>query len=246
MRFKNKVALITGASRGIGRGIAVEFAREGATVIINYSSDDKGAEETIKIIESIGGVVKAIKGNVTDLDFVKDMIDEVVKEYKKIDILVNNAGISKFGMVIDVAEEDYYEIMDTNFKSVFNCCKAVLNYMMYEKAGVILNISSMWGERGASCEALYSASKGAINSFTKALAKEAAPCNIRVNAIAPGVIDTSMNDIFSDEEKEDIKGEIALERFGTIEEIGRTAAFLCSDDSSYITGHIINVDGGKL
>lgn len=246
MRLKNKVALITGASRGIGRGIAVEFAREGATVIINYSSDDKGAEETIRIIESIGGAVKAIKGNVTDLDFVKNMIDEVVKKYKKIDILVNNAGISKFGMVIDATEEDYYEIMDINFKSVFNCCKAALNYMMYEKAGVILNISSMWGERGSSCEALYSASKGAINSFTKALAKEAAPCNIRVNAIAPGVIDTAMNDVFSDEEKEDIKGEIALERFGTIKEIGRTAAFLCSDDSSYITGHIINVDGGKL
>lgn len=246
MKLKNKVALVTGASRGIGRGIAIELAREGATVIVNYCSDDESAKITLDRIKDIGGCAKAIKGNVKDYGFVKEMIDEIIKDYKRLDILVNNAGISKFGMIIDATEEDYYDVMDINFKSVFNCCKAALNYMMYEKRGVILNISSMWGERGASCEALYSASKGAINSFTKALAKEAANCNIRVNAIAPGVIDTSMNDIFNDEEKEEIKNEIALERFGSIEEIGRTAAFLCSDDASYITGQVINVDGGKL
>lgn len=246
MRLKNKVALVTGGSRGIGRGIAIELAREGAIVIINYSSDDIGAEKTIEVIKNNGGTAITIKGNVKDISFVKSMIDEIMDKYKKLDILVNNAGISKFGMVIDATEEDYYQVMDVNFKSVFNCTKTALNVMMYEKKGVILNISSMWGERGASCEALYSASKGAINSFTKAIAKEVSSCNIRVNAIAPGVIDTEMNEVFSEEEKEELKNEIALERFGTIKEIGRTAAFLCSDDASYITGQIINVDGGKL
>lgn len=246
MDFTNKVALVTGASRGIGREIALELARGGAIVIINYSSDDDGAKKTIELLEELGATTYAIKGDLRDYKFVEVMIEEIIKKYDKIDVLVNNAGISKFGMVVDMTEEDYYEIMDVNFKSVFNTCKATLKYMMYNGGGVILNISSIWGNSGASCEALYSASKGAIDSFTKSLAKEMVSCNIRVNAIAPGVIETNMNEVFSQDEKEDLKKSIGLKRFGKVGEIGKAAAFLCSDAASYITGEILKIDGGFL
>lgn len=246
MSLIGKVALVTGASRGIGRGIAIELAKAGATVVINYSKDDKGAEETINSIKKVGVCCDSIKGDVREYYFCEDMIKRIVNKFGKIDILVNNAGISKIGMLIDMSEEDYEDIMNVNFKSVFNTSKNALKYMLSKKSGVIINISSMWGEVGASCEVLYSASKGAINSFTKALAKEVGPSKIRVNAISPGVIDTDMNKCFSEEERQELKEEIPLMEFGNTEDIGRIVVFLCEDSSKYITAQVIRADGGMV
>ncbi|ADL51333.1 elongation factor P 5-aminopentanone reductase [Clostridium cellulovorans] len=246
MNLNKKVAIITGGTRGIGKGIAKELGQAGATVILIYKSDEKAAKETLDEFNSIGINAKVIKGDVSSFSFANNIVENIIEEYKKVDILVNNAAISKIGLLIDMNEEDYEEIINTNFKSVFNCTRAVLPQMLSRQCGIILNISSMWGQLGASCEVLYSASKGAIDSFTKALAKEVAPSGIRVNAISPGVIDTAMNQCFSQEEKNALEDEIALMRFGTCEEVGKAALFLCSDYSSYITGEILKVDGGKL
>jgi 3-oxoacyl-[acyl-carrier protein] reductase len=170
----------------------------------------------------------------------------MISDFGKIDILVNNAGVSQIGLLIDSNEEDYNHILDSNFRSVYNCTHAVLNHMISRRSGSIINISSIWGNVGASCEVLYSASKGAINAFTMALGKELAPSNIRVNGIAPGVIDTSMNSYFSDEEISGLKEEIPMDRFGKPKEIGKLAVFLASESSSYITSQIITIDGGLL
>lgn len=239
-----KVAFITGASRGIGKHIAFEMGKEGAIVAINYKEDQNGAKETVRLLKEHGIYAKAYKGDVSSFSASAEMVNSIVNDFGKIDILVNNAGISKTGLFIDFEEEDYNIVMDTNFRGVFNCTSAAVKYMINKKEGSIINISSIWGNIGASCEVLYSASKGAVNSFTRALAKELAPSSIRVNAIAPGVIDTSMNDNLNVSEKEELKNEIPLLRFGESEEIGKVAVFLASDNSSYITGQVITADGG--
>lgn len=244
--LKGKVVLVTGSSRGIGRSIAIEMAKEGASVAVNYFKDEAGVKETIELLSNEGVYAKAYKVDVRNFNDTKTMIKNIVKHFGKIDILVNNAGISKIGLFMDQCEMDYNEIFDTNFKSVFNCTNAAVKYMVDKKKGCIINISSIWGNAGASCEVLYSASKGAINSFTKALGKELAPSNIRVNAISPGVIDTSMNSAFSDEDIKSIKDEIPMMRFGKSDEIGKLAVFLASDNASYITSQIITIDGGML
>lgn len=244
MNLNGKTCIVTGSSRGIGREIAIEMAKHGANIIINYFSDESGALETLKSIKEIGGFAEIIKADVSDYASAKYLIDESVKRFGKLDILVNNAGISKIGLIIDMKEEDFDKIITTNLKSVFNCTKHALPYMINKKNGNIINISSMWGQKGASCEAIYSASKGGVNSFTKALAKELGPSNIRVNAIAPGVINTDMNSWLSEAEKKELEEEIPLIHFGEGKDIGKMAVFLASDDSQYITGQIINVDGG--
>ena len=174
------------------------------------------------------------------------MVDEIISTMGKIDILVNNAGISKIGLFMDSDKENIDHIMNVNLLGPIYLTKHVVNYMIPRKSGNIVNISSMWGETGASCEVLYSASKGGINLFTRSLAKELAPSNIRVNAIAPGVIDTPMNSFLTENEKSELEEEIPLGRFGKPEEVGRLTAFLCSDDSSYITGQVIRTDGGFI
>lgn len=239
-----KVALITGASRGIGRHIALEMGKEGAMVAINYKSDKAGAEETIRLLKDIGIYARAYQGDVGSFSCSAEIINSVVKNFGKLDILVNNAGICKNGLFIDMTEEDYDEVMQTNMKGVFNCSSSAVRYMLNKKEGSIINISSIWGEAGASCEVLYSASKGAVDSFTKALAKELAPSNVRVNAIAPGIIETTMNNNLRTFEKEALINEIPLQRFGKSSEIGKIAVFLASDNSSYITGQVITADGG--
>jgi len=244
MNLKGKVALITGGTRGIGKNIAVEFAKQGAVLVLNYVNDDKSADETVKEIKEIGGYVTLIKGNVSDYNFTKMMIDKTVKEFGKIDILVNNAAISKVGLFIDMGEDDYNNVMDVNFKSVYNTCNSVIKHMISNEKGNIINISSMWGNLGAACEVLYSSSKGALNSFTKALAKEYARSNIRVNAVAPGVINTEMNAWLSKDEMDQLTDEIPMGRLGKGEEVAKVVAFLASDEASYVTGQIINVDGG--
>ncbi|GAA0121748.1 MAG: SDR family oxidoreductase [Clostridium argentinense] len=246
MSLRGKVAIITGGTRGIGKSIALELSQKGASVVLNYKNDDESAKKTLEEIKNIGGYAILVKGDVSDYRFCKTLVTKVIDEFGKIDVLVNNAGISKVGLFIDMNEEDYNLIMDTNMKSIFNMCNNVCKYMIEKKSGNIINISSMWGNVGASCEVMYSASKGAVNLFTKALAKELAPSNIRVNAIAPGVINTEMNSWMSSEELNSMMEEIPLGRLGEGEDVAKAAAFLAGDESKYITGQIINVDGAIL
>ncbi|MCY6369610.1 elongation factor P 5-aminopentanone reductase [Clostridium ganghwense] len=246
MDFHGKIVLITGGSRGIGKSIALEFAKLGATIIINYKSNDKAAEETIGAIKALGAYASAIKGDISDYNFVKNMTEDIINRFGKIDILVNNAGISKIGLFIDMQEEDFDNIIATNLKGVFNTCHNVSKYMIKNKRGSIINISSMWGEVGASCEVLYSASKGGVNSFTKALGKELAPSSIRVNAIQPGVIDTEMNKWLTKQEKDSLIDEIPMMKFGEGEDVAKLVTFLASDNAKYITAQVITVDGGYI
>ena len=245
-KLSGKVALITGASRGIGRAIAIEFAREGASVIINYCSDYEGAKETLDEVKKVSGYGIIMKGDISSFEKCNIIVEESLKIMGKIDILVNNAGISNIGLFMDATEEEIQRIISTNLLGAMYLTKHVLKEMISRKNGNIINISSMWGEVGASCEVLYSTTKGGLNAFTKALAKEVAPSNIRVNAISPGVIDTKMNSFLGEEEKKSLEEEIPLGRFGNPSEIGKLAVFLCSDDSSYITGQIIRADGGFI
>lgn len=246
MNLKGKVGLITGASRGIGRCIAIEYAKCGAALALNYSKDEEGIKDTVKYINSIGGYAKAYKADVSEYNQVIEMIDSIVREYGKLDILVNNAGISHVGLFCDMQFEEWNRIIDTNLKGAINTTHCVLKHMLNKKNGSIINISSIWGNNGASCEAVYSASKGGINSFTEAMAKELGPSGIRVNAIAPGVINTEMNKWLSDIEKDSLIEEIPLSRLGDGEEVAKLAAFLASEDSSYITGQVITIDGGMM
>ncbi|OOM79852.1 SDR family oxidoreductase [Clostridium sp. BL-8] len=245
-KLSGKVALITGASRGIGRAIAIELAKEGASVVINYSKDDDGARETLEEIKKAGGYGIIVKGNISSFKNCETIVNEVIAAMGRIDILINNAGISKIGLFMDSTEDEISEIVNTNLLGSMYLTKHVLKYMISRKQGNIINISSIWGETGASCEVLYSTTKGGINLFTKALAKEIAPSNIRVNCIAPGVINTKMNSFLGYEEKKSLEEEIPLGRFGDPSEVGKLAVFLSSEDSSYITGQIIRADGGFI
>lgn len=244
--LSGKIALVTGSSRGIGRSIAVELSKHGAITIINYKDDEAGAEQTLREVKENGGNGAIFRCDISVNTEVKNMIQDIVNKFGKIDILVNNSGISKIGLFIDMAEKDYDDIMNVNFKGVYNCTSYAVKDMIKRKSGSIINISSIWGNVGASCEVLYSATKGAINSFTKALGKELAPSGIRVNAISPGVIDTKMNKVFSEEEREELKNEIPMMRFGKTEEIAKAVVFLASSEASYITSQVLTVDGGML
>ncbi len=244
MDLRGKVAIVTGASRGIGKGIAIELAKAGATVVINYKSNDKAAEETLAVIRELGVYALKIKGDVSDYEFSRQMIETIVEKLGKIDILINNAGVSKVGLFMDATPEEWDSIVNVNLKGTINCSHSAVKEMIKQKSGSIINISSMWGNVGASCEVIYSASKGAINTFTKALAKELAPSNIRVNAIAPGVIDTEMNDWLSNDDREALVQEIPMMKFGEVQDVGMLVTFLASENSKYITGQVITIDGG--
>lgn len=241
-----KVALVTGGSRGIGKAIAKELAINGASVIINYSKDDKGAASTIEDIKEIGGYAKAIKKDISDYVNCKELIEEVINTFGKIDILVNNAAKSEIGLFMDMNEESFTNLINTNLLAPMYLSKSALTYMSSKGSGNIINISSIWGEVGASCEVAYSTTKGGLNLFTKSLAKEVASFGIRVNAIAPGVIDTEMNSFLSDEEKTELVNEIPMNRFGEASEVAKAVIFLCKDECKYLTGQIIKIDGGFL
>lgn len=246
MNLAGKIALVTGASRGIGKSIAMELASCGAKVIINCSKNEEDAKNVVNGIKDLGGDAIVYKCDVGNFDETHKMAEELVKRFGNIDMLVNNAGISKIGLLMDMNEEDFDEIINVNLKGVFNCCHAIIPYMLRVEKGSIINISSIWGHVGASCEVIYSASKGGVNSFTKALARELGTSGVRVNAISPGVIDTDMNNFLDDNEKECLKNEIPMMRFGKGNDIAKLVAFLCSQDSKYITGQVIKVDGGML
>ena len=244
-KLLGKSAIVTGASRGIGRDIAIKLSENGALVIVNYSKDEEGASETCNIIKEKGGFALKFKADVSNFDEAKELVDFAVNNTGRLDIVVNNAGISNIGLFMDSTKEDIKNLMGINLFGTLYVTKHALAHML-SRGGNIVNISSMWGEVGASCEVLYSSSKGGINLFTKALAKEMAPSNIRVNAIAPGVIDTSMNAFLNEEDRNDLEEEIPLGRFGRGEEIANAVVFLCSDESSYLTGQVIRIDGGMI
>ncbi len=246
MNLSGKIAIVTGGSRGIGRAIATTLSKYGASVVITYSKDEEGAKETLSYINNNGGYCLAHRFDVSNYSECSKFAQSVINTFGKVDILVNNAGLSNIGLFIDTDEALWNRLIDVNIKGVFNMSKCVLDNMHKNRSGSIINISSIWGVNGASCESIYSATKGAINSFTKALAKEMGSSGIRVNAIAPGVINTGMNSWLSLEEEEELTNSIPMGHFGAPNDIGELAAFLCSDKANYINGQTIIVDGGLL
>lgn len=245
MNLSGKIILVTGASRGIGRAIAIELASKGATIAINYSKDHEGAKVTLEKVLASGGYGKIFKKDISNYDNCAELIEEVSGTFGKLDILVNNAGKSQIGLFMDMSVEEISDLVNTNLLGAIYLSKLAVNHML-KNGGNIINVSSVWGEVGASCEVVYSATKGGLNLFTKALAKEVASFNIRVNAVAPGVINTEMNNVFDDEEKEGLKSEIPMMRFGEAAEVARVVSFLCDDKCKYLTGQIIKIDGGFI
>jgi len=246
MNLNNKVALITGASRGIGREIALELAKNGVNIGITYVSNDEKAKEVIDEIKSYGVKAVAIKANVSVEEEVLQMMKVMEEEFDTIDILVNNAGVTKDNLIIRMKEEDWDEVMNVNLKGTFLCTKAVSRIMMKKKYGKIINMTSVVGVMGNAGQGNYSASKAGVIGFTKSMAKELASRGIRVNAIAPGFIQTDMTDRLKDEIKEAMLKAVPLNSLGNPRDIANLAVFLASEKSDYITGQVINVDGGMV
>jgi len=244
MRLKDKVALVTGASRGLGKSIAIQLAEEGAFVVVNYAKSAEKAEEVVAAIQSSGGKAMAMHADVSCFEEVEKMVDTIYEKFGRIDILVNNAGINRDDLLMSMEKEDWEAVIKTNLGGLFNCTKTVAKYMMLQKSGRIINMSSVAGERGGRGQSNYAASKGGVNAFTRSVAMELARKKITVNAVAPGVIETEMSSTVIRRAKDHILDSIALKRLGSPEEIAKTVAFLASDDSSYITGEVIRVDGG--
>ncbi len=242
--LENKVAIVTGASRGIGRAIATTLAGYGAIVVVNYCGSKEKAETVVKEIENNGGNAIAYQADVMDSEAVKLMFANVVKQFGKLDIVVNNAGITKDNLILKMSDEEFDAVMNTNIKGTFHCLKHASRIMLKQKSGRIINISSIFGVLGNIGQINYCASKAGIIGMTKSLAKELGSRGITVNAIAPGFIRTDMTDVLSEEIKEKAMERIALKRIGEVEDIAETAAFLASDKASYITGQTIQVDGG--
>ncbi len=242
--LNGKIAVVTGASRGIGKAIALELAANGATVIINYNGSEERAREVLSIIETRGGKGCIYQCNVADFKECEVFFKDVVKEYDRIDILVNNAGITKDGLMMRMSEEDYDEVIDTNLKGTFNCMRFVNRTMVKQKAGRIINISSVSGVLGNAGQANYSASKAGVIGLTKAVAREVASRGITVNAIAPGFIETEMTNILSETVKQSAETQIPLGRFGQVGDIANMVAYLASEKANYITGQVIKIDGG--
>lgn len=239
----SKVAFITGGTRGIGKQIAIEFAKSGYDVAINYRTENDDLYDTKKEIESQNVKCLAVKGDVSNFDETKKMAGEVIKEFGGIDVLVNNAGITKDMLLLRMSSEDFESVINVNLIGTFNVTKNVLPYMTKQRSGRIINISSVVGVSGNAGQTNYSASKAGIIGFTKSLAKEVASRNILVNAVAPGFIETDMTGVLKEEIKEEIAKTIPLKRMGTAKDVANVVRFLASEDSSYITGQVINVDG---
>ncbi len=246
MSFKNKVAIVTGGSRGIGRAIVLKLAHLGCDVVFSYHQNKDAAHSLENEVKNLGGRCQASSVDVKDFSAVKSWIEDVKKNFGGIDILINNAGVIRDKPLMMMSEDDWQEVMDTNLNGMFHVTRACIITLMKQKSGRIVNISSVSGVIGLPGQTNYSASKGGINAFTKALAKEVAAFGIRVNAIAPGFIDTEMVSKFSPEQKEKIIEMIPLKRMGSVEDVANAVAFLLSDDTRYITGQILNIDGGLV
>ena len=241
---EKKVAVVTGASRGIGRAIACELAKRGIYVVINYAGSKDKAEEVKAEIEAAGGEAETVQCNVADFEACQDFLKDVAKKHGHIDILVNNAGITKDGLLMGMSEEDFAKVLDTNLKGTFNCIRHVSRQMLKQKSGRIINMASVVGICGNAGQANYAASKAGVIGLTKSAAKELASRHITVNAIAPGFIQTDMTAVLSDKVKEETAKMIPMGSFGEPEDIAKAVAFLASEDARYITGQVLCVDGG--
>lgn len=242
--LENKVALVTGAGRGIGRAIAIALAEEGAEVIVNYNGSEERAKEVKQTIEENGRKASIYKCNVSDFEACETMIREIVKEHGHLDILVNNAGITKDGLIMKMKEEDFDRVLNVNLKGTFNTIRHSARQMLKQRSGKIINISSVSGILGNVGQANYAASKAGVIGLTKTMARELGSRGITVNAIAPGFVDTEMTEVLSEEIRENACKQIILGRFGKPEDIANAAVFLASDKADYITGQVISVDGG--
>ncbi|WP_297861999.1 3-oxoacyl-[acyl-carrier-protein] reductase [uncultured Acidaminococcus sp.] len=246
MTLAGKVALVTGGSRGIGRAIALTLAEHGADVAINYAGNTAAAEEVKTAIEGMGRRAILVQGSVADTDGVQAIVNQVVKELGRLDILINNAGITRDGLLMRMKEADWDAVLETNLKGVYNCSKAVMRTMMKQKSGRIVNMASVVGEMGNAGQANYAAAKAGVIGFTKSLAKEVASRGITVNAVAPGFIATDMTSVLTDEQKAEMARTIPLGRAGQPQDVANAVLFLVSEEAAYITGQVLNVDGGMV
>lgn len=246
MMLEGKIAVVTGASRGIGRAVAQRLASEGATVIINYNGSKEKAEETLREIEETGGRGAIEQCDVSDFEQCREFIQKVIKEYGALDILVNNAGVTKDGLIMGMSEEDFDRVIDTNLKGAFHTIRFAVRQMLKQKSGRIINMASVVGVSGNAGQANYAASKAGVIGLTKAAAKEVASRGITVNAIAPGFIETDMTASLPESVKEASLAQIPLGCFGKAEQVAAAVAFLASEDAAYITGQVLHVDGGMV
>lgn len=243
MKLEGKVALVTGGAQGIGRAIALLLAKEGAKVVLSDINLEK-AKETCREIESTGREALAVGGNVASAKDAEAMVGQAIERFGRLDILVNNAGITRDQLLLRMKEEDWDLVLAVNLKGTFNCTKAALRYLMRQKGGKIVNIASVVGEMGNAGQANYSASKAGVIGFTKSIAREYASRNIQVNAVAPGFIDTAMTQAIAQKDREFLIKQIPLERLGTAEDVAEAVLFLVSSSADYITGQVLNVNGG--
>lgn len=245
-KLEGKVAVVTGASRGIGRAIALKLAEEGAKVIVNYSGSQAKAEEVVAMIQENGGEAIAVQASVSQTEEVTALMDAAVKTYGSLDILVNNAGITRDNLIMRMKEDEWDDVLNTNLKGVFLCTKAVTRQMMKQRAGRIINISSIVGVAGNAGQANYVAAKAGVIGLTKTTAKELASRNILVNAIAPGFIETEMTEQLPEDIKQGMLTQIPLAKLGQPEDIAKAVAFLASEDANYMTGQTLHIDGGMV
>lgn len=245
MNLKGKIAIVTGSSRGIGKAIALELVQSGSKVVISGRNRER-IEQVQNQIEKMGGEAIAVSADISKMEEASNLVNKALEKWERVDILVNNAGITRDNLIIRMANEDWEEVINTNLTGTFNCIKGVTRQMMKQRSGSIINITSVVGLMGNAGQANYAASKAGIIGLTKSVARELASRNITCNAVAPGYIETELTEKLDEKIKEDLKRQIPLDRIGTIEDVAKLVTFLASDNASYITGQVINVDGGLL